>query len=595
MTAAVSPAVAPWVDATLAAALCAVEPRLGGAAVRAHAGPVRDAWLALLQSLLPPASPLRRVPVHVHDDRLLGGLDLVATLRAGRPIAERGLLAEVDGGLLVIAGAERVGPLVAARIAATLDSGEVVVERDGVASRTPSRFVVAALDEGDADEERPAAALLERLALHLDLGAVSVRDTFDAAPVAAADVAAARERLSQVTLDDAVIESLCATAMALGVASMRAPVFAAQAARALAALEGCTAVGVAHAAAAARIVLAPRATRLPPAEQEDAEPPAPEPPPEPPPADASQPEDPAERGPLADTVLAAAAAAIPPGLLAQLQLAAAVRVRGGATGRVGAERQGATRGRPAGVVRGEPRRGARLNVVETLRAAAPWQSVRRRLRAAGSTAGGAAVARVEVRPADFRVQKYRRQSRTTTIFVVDASGSAALHRLAEAKGAVELLLGECYVRRDRVALLAFRGRAAELVLPPTRSLVRAKRCLAGLPGGGGTPLAAGIESSLALADAARRQGDTPVLVFLTDGRANVTREGRSDRDAAETQALAAARCVRAAGFAAIFVDTAPRAQPQAERIAGAMGARYLPLPHARSQELDVAIRRATRD
>ncbi len=294
-------------------------------------------------------------------------------------------------------------------------------------------------------------------------------------------------------------------------------------------------------------------------------------------------------------MLAAAAAAIPPGLLAQLQIAAAIQSRGTSAGRAGQEQKGGARGRPAGVVRGEPRRGARLNIIETLRAAAPWQPVRRRLRAAAAGQQAVRAPRVEVRPEDFRVQRYRRHARTTTIFVVDASGSAALHRLGEAKGAVELLLAECYVRRDRVALLAFRGRAAELILPPTRSLVRAKRCLAGLPGGGGTPLASGIEAALALAAATRRQGDTPVLVFLTDGRANVTREGRPDRAVAESQSLAAARCIRAAGLGAIVVDTAPRAQPLAEQIAGAMGARYLPLPHARSKDLDNAIRAVTRD
>ncbi len=130
-----------------------------------------------------------------------------------------------------------------------------------------------------------------------------------------------------------------------------------------------------------------------------------------------------------------------------------------------------------------------------------------------------------MRREDFRVSRFKQRSETTTVFVVDASGSSALHRLAEAKGAVELLLADCYVRRDSVALIAFRGRRAELLLPPTRSLVRAKRSLAGLPGGGGTPLAAGIDAALALADAMRRRGATPVVVPLTDGRANIARDG----------------------------------------------------------------------
>ena len=86
-----------------------------------------------------------------------------------------------------------------------------------------------------------------------------------------------------------------------------------------------------------------------------------------------------------------------------------------------------------------------------------------------------------------------------------------------------------------------------------------------------------------------------MLVFLTDGRANVTRDGRPDRAVAESQSLAAASCIRAAGFGAIVVDTAPRAQPLAEQVAAAMGARYLPLPHARSKDLDHAIRAASRD
>jgi magnesium chelatase subunit D len=204
------------------------------------------------------------------------------------------------------------------------------------------------------------------------------------------------------------------------------------------------------------------------------------------------------------------------------------------------------------------------------------------------------ISRIAIRREDFRIVRFRHRSETTTIFVVDASGSAALQRLAEAKGAVELLLAECYVRRDRVALLAFRGRTAELLLPPTGSLVRAKRSLAGLPGGGGTPIAAAIDAACLLADAVRRRGQTPSVVFLTDGRANIARDGTPGRAKAEADAIAAAHALRGGGFAALLLDTSPRPAPQAERLAAAMGARYRPLPYADAGALSHAIRDGAR-
>ena len=124
---------------------------------------------------------------------------------------------------------------------------------------------------------------------------------------------------------------------------------------------------------------------------------------------------------------------------------------------------------------------------------------------------------MQIRAEDFHIQRYQQRASSCLILALDASGSAALNRLAEAKGAVELLLADCYVRRDSVAVLAFRGKAAELLLPPTRSLARAKRSLAGLPGGGGTPLASAMDAALALAEQIRRKGETPILVLLTAG------------------------------------------------------------------------------
>jgi magnesium chelatase subunit D len=208
-------------------------------------------------------------------------------------------------------------------------------------------------------------------------------------------------------------------------------------------------------------------------------------------------------------------------------------------------------------------------------------------------AASAAPERVIVQRADLRIQRREQRRGTTTIFAIDASGSQAMHRLAEAKGAVELLLAECYVRRDRVAVLAFRGPGAELLLPPTRSLARAKRSLAALPGGGGTPLAAGIEAARELAAQIGRAGDTPVVVFLTDGRANVARDGGPGRAHATEDALAAATAFRLEGHSALLIDTSPQASDGARELAGRMGAAYVPLPHAGAQGLSQAVRLAT--
>ena len=586
-----------WADAMDVLALFAVDPHgLGGVLLRARAGPVRDRWLHGLREALPEGTPLRRVPLQIGDGRLLGGLDLAATLSAGRPIAERGLLAEVDGGVALVAMAERIGSGVAAKIAAALDHGEVRIERDGFSTLMQTRFGVVALDERAHEEEAVPTALAERLGFWLDLDDVALREAIEPPPDRES-VVAARACLARVALDDALLEALCGTALALGVDSPRATIAALHAARAAAALAGRDHVLEADASLAARLVFAPRATRLPPDPAQ--EPPADEPPPPPPPedtrSDESPPDDetPAEDQPLDDRVLEAVKAAIPAGLLALLQAGLPATSARSAGGRSGAMQRGQRRGRPAGCRPGDPRGGQRLALVDTLRAAAPWQPLRRRERERQSIAGAAARGgRIDVRRDDFRVQRYRERAQTTTIFAVDASGSQALNRLAEAKGAVELLLADCYVRRDQVALIAFRGPGAEVVLPPTRSLTRARRSLAGLPGGGGTPLAAGIDASRLLVDSVRRKGDSAVLILMTDGRGNLARDGRPDRERAQSDALQAAVELRLCGVQALLIDTAPRPQPAAVKIAEAMGARYLALPYADAAALSGAVRQA---
>ncbi len=577
-----------WDDACQAAALFAIDPiGSGGIAVRALPGPVRDLWLELARELLPADKPFRRIPLHIADGRLLGGLDLSATLRAGRPVAERGLLAEADGGVVLLAMAERVARSTAAHLSAALDTQEILVERDGITARTPSRFGVIALDEGANDEEQLPHTLVDRFGILLDLNDVGWRDALppDYAPE---EILSARERLAAIEIGEPMMEAICGTALALGVDSLRASLAALRVARAAAALAEHDEVTVEDVSIAARLVLAPRATRLPMPEQPDDQPPPEEPPPPEENQDDNQdnqsPEQEIDK-PLEDVVLESAEAAIPSNLLAMLQMGA-LRSRSRTSGKSGASQSGSLRGRPAGTRRGEPGAGAKLSIIETLRAAAPWQRLRRAER---ESAGQVSDILVEVRHDDFRVTRYKQRSETTTIFVVDASGSAALHRLAEAKGAVELLLADCYVRRDRVAMIAFRGPGAELLLPPTRSLVRAKRGLAGLPGGGGTPLACGIDAAVDLADGVQRRGGTPVVVMLTDGRANVTRDGIGGRAKATEDAISSARAFRVAELKALVVDMSPRPRPDAEKLAREMGAVYLPLPHANAAALSSAV------
>jgi magnesium chelatase subunit D len=576
-------AAAIWADAAAAALVLALDPAgLGGVVLRARVGPARDAWLALLRAALPPGAPVRRVPAGIADARLLGGLDLAATLRAGRPVAERGLLAEADGGIVVVPMSERLPAATAARLAQVLDTGEVLSAR--------ARIGAVALDESVDDEESPPTSLLDRLAIHLDLSGVPPRTATAEAP-GQEWLADARLRLGAVTVDDEVTEAVCIAADALGVGSLRAPLFALRVARAAAALAGRDIVAEEDVSLAVRLVLAPRATRLPPAAEAEQDP-AP-PPPDDRPADEETAQTPEETKALADMLLEAARAALPKGLLERLQSAARARGAARAVGRAGEQRTGDARGRPIGTRSGDPRDGGRLNLVETLRAAAPWQPLRRAADSPSPTPtlvpqGERALTRLHIRKSDFRLTRHIQRRETTTIFGIDASGSAALNRLAEAKGAVELLLADCYVRRDRVAVVSFRGNAADILLPPTRALARARRSLAGLPGGGGTPLALGIDALRALADSERRAQRTPTIVLLTDGRANVARDGSGGRPKAEAESLAAAR--RLQGFAALVVDTSPRPHPFARKIAETMGGRYLPLPYANAHSLSAAVR-----
>jgi magnesium chelatase subunit D len=563
-------------DPDLAALLFAIDPPgLGGVTLRSLPSLEREDWLRQLRGLFPPATPWRKIPVNVSRERLLGGLDVVATLENSKPVVTRGILAECDGGVAMLAMAERLPAEMAAMIASVLDHRQVRIERDGIAECHDSCVGVVALDEGIDEDERLVPGLRERLAFHVSL------DGFDGVSGAEWNsdrVEKARALLPRIEVPEPLQRMLAETAVALGVASARGELFALRAARAAAAADGCMTATDTHAAIAGRLALAVRAERLPAAPEV---PESPDPPEVPDEANAEQAEDDSagRRDIPDDVVLEATLAALPPGLLEQLQRGG--RTRNAASGRSQIAAPSARKGRRVGTRRVESLHGARLDILATLKSAAPWQ----RLRGAD-----AANQSLRIHKDDLRAARYEQRAGTTTVFVVDASGSQAAQRLGEVKAAVELLLSECYVRRDQVALIAFRGEQAEVVLPPTRALARARRSLAALPAGGPTPLAAGIDSAREMAERIRSQGRAPVVVLLTDGRSNVARDGAHGREKAAEEALAAARLYRTHGADTLLVDTARRPKAGTRELAAAMGARYVELPFPEANAIKDMVR-----
>ncbi len=578
--------------------LLAVEPRLRGMAVGAPAGAGKSSLARGMRDLLCSGDrsvPFVELPLGVDEAGLLGGLDIEATLRAGRRVARAGALARADGGILYADQVNLLPDAIINPLIAAIDTGEVRLEREGLSIRSPARFTF--IGSYDPAEGLPRRHLLDRLGLLLVLPrtmneqarAEIVRRNMSRAPAQASEastdeldllrglVLAAREQLPQVQIADEQIEQLLAMATLCGVEGHRADTFAVYAACAAAALGLRDRVEQEDLELAVRLVILPRATRLPPPPDQ---PPNQAPPPPPPDAENdtsdAPPELPSDEELTipSEQVLSALAAELPVEL-EQLPFRALRRGKTGSRGTVAGKR-----GRHIRSIPGDPRRG-RIDVSATLRAAAPFQPLRR-------SQAGADVqsSRVLLRADDLRIKQYRSKAGALFLFAVDASGSMALHRMRQAKGAVHALLQKAYVHRDRVALLAFRGQSAELLLPPSQSVELARRALDLLPTGGGTPLAAALLAAIDVAQQARARGIMQtVLVLLTDGRANVGLRAGREQIVEELQTLG--RAVVAAGIQTIVVDTQRTylSRGEARKLAEWLAGEYVYLPNAQGEQI----------
>lgn len=531
--------------AALVAALLAIDPKgLGGVWLRARHGPMRDVISNHLEAI--PGTHGRVMPESGETD-LFGGMDLSESLIRGRLIERRGVLSSRD--VLWLTRAERLPVRLAAQIARELDAG--------------MSGAIVLCDESAEADEAPPTVLRDRLAFFLcDKADCSAEPAFSEE-----EIRNAHHRIASVTVDDHHLRLATWIAAELGCRGSRPALFVIRAARALAALSGGVCVDKDHLRQSAALTLPHRMRMAPETAQEQ-------------PEVESRPEQGEREGSehledlLHDIVLDAARVNLPVGLLAGL----IARDRHGAGSGRGAERLSKLRGRPLPSRAGAPDGRTRLDVLATLQAAAPWQKLRANPQD-----------RLAIRPSDLRVRRYRERSERMLLFVVDASGSAAMARLAEAKGAAEAILSEAYRSRDHVSLITFRGDQADCALEATRSLVRAKRLLGGLPGGGATPLADALRKCAEQAAQARRRGLTPHVILMTDGRANKALDGSVDKAQARADALKMARLLAGSGVHVLVVDSGLRPNSDLDEIAQTLKARTVRLPRGQRNQVSAEL------
>jgi magnesium chelatase subunit D len=636
-------------DMALALILSVIDPGIGGVLVRGEKGTAKSTMVRALTRILPPIDviagdrfsthpaepnppspdgpfgpdasvetrPVRLVelPVGATEDRVAGSIDLQQALSDGAVHFQPGLLAKAHRGILYV---DEVNLLHDHLVDLLLDAaamGAVTVERDGISVTHSAKFVLVGTMNPEEGELRPQ--LLDRFGLTVEVAAprdpaqraevVRRRLLFDTDPQAfRTQYANAEERLririqqaqsilARVQLTGAVLLKIAEVCSAAGVDGMRADIVMARAAAAHAAWHDREEPNVDDLRAAAKLALPHRRRRnpfdapgldddeldelLPPDTGDGLDPDTDPDGPggghdnddigdAPPPGAGGRPDPsaaPADRAPVG---------------AGEPYRTKLFTVRGVGDGHAGRRsRARTTAGRRTGA---SPlsSTGSGIHLVETVRAAAPHQAAR------GRSSG-----RLLLQPTDLRRAVREGREANLVVFVVDTSGSmAGRDRMHQVKTAILSLLLDAYRRRDRVGVVTFRDRTAEIALPPTGSIDIAARRLDHLPAGGRTPLAEGLTKA---AEVVRRErlrdpSRRPLLVIVTDGRAT------AGPDAVERSRQAAAY-LATEGIGCVVVDCESGGMRMglAAKLAQYLDADHMPLVHVNAQALADIVRGAT--